>query len=320
MTTTAGRLCSLLALLPLAGCASRQRTPPAEPDVLLPPGDGQVQVSTPDAARAKLRAISGKRVQLWVVVHVRAPKHLRPDGSIDEEALVAGAVSDVDAVVEGGGDLMMLINSSCPMPLYERVLSAVRTRHPHFPLGISALSYGPENLTEGARLAEKFGAQVTWTEVAPGTQFEFEEEDGRYVRAAPTRRALAREVMQRASGRMLVSGVHMKYTRPLDHPDFSEAMRAALGAMDGINVTGPKTAQLADLGRIRLARELSGGFPMGLASGVSAENVAEVMPFVDYLIVGTSLKDPADARRTSRERVRALRERMDSLGGGLRGP
>lgn len=302
-------LAPLTATLALA-CASAP--PPAPPEAL--PARPLI---TPEVARAKLRAVSKNKVQLWVVVHVRANKTLDAQGQVDRAQLLADALSSADAVVNGGGDMIILINSRTDMPLYEEVIAAVRQRHPTFPLGISALSYGPTNLTEGFRLAAKFDAQMVWCETVPDEQIEFEEDDGSYTRADVTPLALALDTQARLKPSALhTAGVHMKYTRPLDGKTFEEAMQAALGKVDGINVTGPKTGELADVARIQTARRIAGAFPVGLASGVSVENVGDVIGLIDYAIVGTSLKFPDNPLRTSEARVRELRHKMDTLGGG----
>ncbi len=267
------------------------------------------------AARAKLARLSSHKVQLWVVLHVRAHKTLKPDGAVDEARLIAGALADADAAVKGGADMIILINSRCEMPLYERVLRAVRERYPKVPLGISALAYGPSNLAEGFRLARQFDAQMVWCEVVPGERVEYEDDDGTYKPAEVTSRELAFKTQaEQKPDALHTAGVHMKYTRPLDGRSFEEAMRAALGSVDGINITGPKTGELADLERIRTARRIAGEYPVGLASGVSTENVESVLPYVDYLIVGTSLKKADDPLRTDEARVRALREKISALG------
>lgn len=294
-------------LLLLSGC----RTTPE----LLPEPHGLAA----EVARTKFEKLSQNRVQLWVVLHVRAHKTLKPDGTVDEAALLAGTLADAEAAVRGGADMLVLINARCAMPLYERVIAAVRARHPTVPLGISALSYSPANLSEGLRLVKKHAAQMVWCEVVPGEEYEYEADDGRYLRAKATPRAWAlQQQALLAPDALHTAGVHMKYTRPIDGQSFEAAMKSALGSVDGINITGPKTAQLADVERIRKARELAGEYPLGLASGVSIENIAEVMPFIDYAIVGTSLKKSDDPLRIDETKVRALREKMTSLGGGRR--
>ncbi len=308
---------SSIALLTLAAACASGGQPAAD----TPKADA-AKAETPkliavDEARAKLRSISSRKVQLWVVIHVRAHKTLKADGTVDEDKLIADALANAAAVVDGGADAIVIINSRCEMPLYERVIAAVREKYPDFPLAISALDYGPKNLTEGFRLAKKFGAKVVWCEVVPEETYEYESDDGKYVAGEMTPLAMALDtqaaVMPEA---MHVAGVHMKYTKPTDGLTFPEAMKRAHGSVDGMNITGPKTGVRAEVDRIRIAHENAGGYPIGLASGVSVENIAPVIQYIDYAIVGTSLKEPDNALRTSKDRVTALRALMTELSEG----
>ena len=301
---------SLFPIILVMSCA----TVPSKPTV--PP---QAPI-TQRQARTKLSSISTNKVQLWVVTHVRAHRHLDANGKVEENSLIAGTLKDADAVVQGGGDAIVLINSKAKLDVYERVIAAVRERYPNFPLAISALDYGPKNLTEGFRLAKKFKAQVVWCEVAPDEPFEYESDDGKYVKGETTERNFAlkhqKDVLPTA---MHVAGVHMKYTKPLNELTFPQAIKAALGSVDGINVTGPKTGVVADIERIKQAHQAASGYPLGLASGVSVDNIEPVLPFIDYVIVGTSLKEDDNDLRTSREKVWALRSMISELGYGTDG-
>ena len=111
----------------------------------------------------------------------------------------------------------------------------------------------------------------------------------------------------------------MKYTKPLNKLTFPQAIGSALGSVDGINVTGPKTGIVADVERIKQAHDAAKGYPLGLASGVSVENIEPVLPYIDYVIVGTSLKEDDNDLRTSREKVWALRSLINELGYGTDG-
>lgn len=303
------RTATALSLIVGTACASGTKaTEPAGP----PP-----KLITVDEARSKLKKISDHAVQLWVVVHIRAHKTLLPDGSVDEARLIADALANADAVVHGGADAIVLINSRCEMPLYERVITAVRQRYPDFPLAISALDYGPKNLTEGFRLAKKFDADVVWCEVVPDETYDYEDDDGSYKTGEVTPLRLALDTQRAVHARaMHVAGVHMKYTKPTDGLTFTEAMARAHGSVDGINVTGPKTGVRADVARIEAAHAAAGGYPVGLASGVSFENIDPVIGFIDYAIVGTSLKVPGDPLHTSMDRVFRLRHKMTELSKG----
>ena len=156
-----------------------------------------------------------------------------------------------------------------------------------------------------------------WSET---NAFEYEDDDGSYVKGTTTERNFALKTQNDVGpNAMHVAGVHMKYTRPLNDLSFPDAVKTALGSVDGINVTGPKTGVLADVKRIEIAHTSAGGYPLGLASGVSVENIAPVIPFIDYAIVGTSLKEDDDKLRTSREKVWQLRSLINELGGGTDG-
>jgi len=292
----------------VTGCAT---TTPAPTTKTMP------ALITPTEARAKLAKISENKVQLWVVVHVRGHKTLKEDGTVDEQKLIDTAVANADAVVTGGGDMIILINSRTEMPLYERVITAVRQKYPKYPLGISALNYGPINLTEGFRLAKQFDAQMVWCENVPDEKIEYEDDDGSYKPADVIPLKLALETQQSLKPDAIhTAGVHMKYTRPLDGKTFEQAMEAALGKVDGINITGPKTAVLADIELVKTARRIAKDYVLGLASGVSTENIGSVVDFIDYAIVGTSLKYENDPLRTDPEKVKALRAKMTELGDG----
>lgn len=66
-------------------------------------GIGELAPTPASQSRAMLEKLSPNRLQLWVVVQIRAHKHILPDGSIDEQRLIAGALEDSAAVVDGGG-------------------------------------------------------------------------------------------------------------------------------------------------------------------------------------------------------------------------
>ncbi len=284
-----------------------------------PPTDAGPPLITPEVARAKLEAISPNRIQLWVVNHIRANAFTSPAGVVDEAALIADALANSQAIVDGGGDMIILINAPAPLDVFERVITAVRDRYPTFPLGISALDYGPLNLTEGFRLAARFDAQMVWCEVAPGEAIEYEVSGGRYVPADVTPVELALETQaQLKPTAMHTAGVHMKYTRNTDGHTFEESMRLTLGTMDGFNITGPATGVLADVERVRIARELAGTFPVGLASGVTNQNLPSIAQYIDYAIVGTALKADRNPLLIDEAKVRSMRMVMNGLGGGPR--
>ena len=53
-----------------------------------------------------------------------------------------------------------------------------------------------------------------------------------------------------------------------------------------------------------------GDYPLGVASGVSAENVKTLLPYIDYALVNSSIADKN--HRVIGEKVKALRAAMDA--------
>lgn len=104
-------------------------------------------------------------------------------------------------------------------------------------------------------------------------------------------------------------GVAFKYqTRPVD---LGATTRAATRFMDVITTSGAGTGQAADLHKIRTMHEAAGGHPLGIASGVTPDNIDAYLPYIDAFLVATGISkaftelDPTLAERLC-ERVRAF--------------
>gem|GEM_PF-3273879 len=275
---------------------------------------------TPKQAHTKLAHISTNKVQLWVVNHVKAHRHLDTNGMVNDTALVNETLKNIDAVVQGGGDALVLMNAKTKIDVYERVIAAVRERYPAFPLAISAPKYGPKNLTEAFRLAKKFNAQIVWCKVAPDEAFKYKSETGEYVKGETIERHFALKTQKDTlPAAMHVAGVQMEHTKPLTRLTLPEAIHAVLGSVDGINIAGPKTGIAAEVERVKKAHRAANGYPLGLVSNVSVDNIEPVLPYIDYVIVENSIKEEDNDLRISREKVWELRSLIDELGYGTDG-
>ena len=79
---------------------------------------------------------------------------------------------------------------------------------------------------------------------------------------------------------------------------------------DGLIITGSRTGQEPDLDHVKRAR--SAGLPVLIGSGVTATNIASYAGVADAVIVGSALKYEGDWRkRVDKDRVSALREALD---------
>ncbi len=124
----------------------------------------------------------------------------------------------------------------------------------------------------------------------------------------------------------ILADVSVKHGRPLRDQPLEDEVADLIerGLADGLLMTGPRTGRPPDLADLRRARATSNGRPVLAASGVTPENVRDILPLSDGVIVGTSLKEtgraaaPVDRQRVRRllEAVREARKRI-ALGASL---
>jgi membrane complex biogenesis BtpA family protein len=89
------------------------------------------------------------------------------------------------------------------------------------------------------------------------------------------------------------SDVHVKHGMSLAHPSIEgEAEDAVLrGLADALIVSGRATGEPASLDEVRRVKALDLGVPVYVGSGVTEENLAEVLASCDGAVVGTALKE-----------------------------
>ena len=104
----------------------------------------------------------------------------------------------------------------------------------------------------------------------------------------------------------------MKYSTLIDpNKTIEKSARQALGWVDGIIITGLKTGVAIDPERAKRARSVIGDYPLGVASGVSAENISSIAKEIDFILVNTSISDKN--HRIIGEKVKKLREAFDQF-------
>jgi hypothetical protein len=232
--------------------------------------------------REKLSAISPRARQLWVVAYVN-----QQGGSPLREQ----AVRDIDASIEGGADAVVLINEWSSLSELEDTLAFVRPKYPSFALGVNYLGdeSEPYGFRDSFRLARDYDLKIVWTDFSGVDLIEEKSEISLH------------EIEKfRSSGAFYCSGVHMKYSTLKDaaKPIELSALQA-MGWVDGVVVTGPKTGIACNPEIARRARAILGDYPLGVASGVSAENVHELSSFCDFYLVASSLQDQNKRIRTA---------------------
>jgi membrane complex biogenesis BtpA family protein len=107
----------------------------------------------------------------------------------------------------------------------------------------------------------------------------------------------------------IFADVMVKHAHPLGPQDMPMAARELVhrGLADVLIVTGPATGAQPLLAELKSVKEAVGNTPVLAGSGVTPENVAEVLAIADGAIVGTSLKrDGYTENEVEAERVKAL--------------
>jgi hypothetical protein len=240
--------------------------------------------------RAKLRTISSRAKQMWPVIYID-PTNI--NGTLER---------DVDASFEGGADAVIL-EIGKNVETLRKACEHARRKYPTAKIGVNYLgdADGGDDLygyKAGFKLAKDYNLDIVWVDFC-GVDLikELPEISLHEIEAA------------RAPNAFYVSGVHMKYGTLLDpNKTLEQSALQAMGWVEGIIITGPRTGIPTDPDRARRARQVVGTYPLGLASGVSAENFPSVAAHVDYCLVNTSIAD--ENHRIIKAKVRELRAVM----------
>lgn len=238
------------------------------------------------SSREKLKKITTKQKSLWIVVDLA-----------DE---IKETIKDADAALNNGADGVIFEGRDYAKS--DKALGELRKHYPKAILGMNLL--GPdENLhtySETFALVKKHNLQIAWTDFS-GVDLIKEAKE----------LSLHDVQAKKPANAFYISGIHMKYSTLLDSQKPIElSALQAMGWVDGIVITGPRTGVATDPDRARRVRKTIGDYPMGAASGVSSENVKSIIENVDFVIVNTSVSD--GKRRIVGEKVRALRKAMDN--------
>lgn len=225
------------------------------------------------------------RKQMWVVGYVNAT--LEDYYKDCEEAFNNGA----DAIVWETDDYKKL----------DEALSAIKAKYPDKIFGVNLLGPDEKLMTykETFELATKHKLQIAWTD--------FSAVD--LINEAPETSLHAIDALKPADV-FYVSGIHMKYSTLKDpKKSIERSAIQAMGWVDGIVITGPKTGVATDPTKAKEARSVIVNHPLGAASGTNSENVKSLLPYIDFVLVNSSIADKN--HRIIGAKVKELRLAMD---------
>ncbi len=191
--------------------------------------------------------------------------HVESEGQAMENAFIA---------FEAGADGIFLINHDYDCGHLLKVFQAVRDKFPGWWVGLNCLDLYPDEVFD------VIGNDVNGVWVDNAFVDETKEVQG-YPEYVKQKRLRARWLG------LYFGGVAFKYQREVE--DLEKAVEIAKNYVDVITTSGPGTGLAADVGKIKRMRKAAGNFPLAVASGITPENVADYLPYVDAFLVATGI-------------------------------
>ena len=192
----------------------------------------------------------------------------------------AQAVEQSHIAVDVGADGIFLIDHSGDLARLGEAAHAVRDALPESWIGLNFLGF---TLPDAVREAARLGVDAVWSD-SSGLDERKEVSDqpaGALLRKAVSDSGFAGEVF---------GGVAFKYQRPVPDEDLTSAARVGSAWLDVVTTSGPGTGSAAPLSKLAALRSgMSDGKRLAVASGVTPDTVADVLTYVDDVLVASSV-------------------------------
>ena len=237
------------------------------------------------------------------------PGSPRWDGSMAR--VVAAAIADARALVDGGIDALLVENfgdapitpgrvEPATVAAVSVIAAEVRRELPRTPLGVNVLK---NDARAALAVAAAVGAEFIRVNVHAGAVLA----DQGIVHSDAygtlrDRRLLGVDVA-------IFADVGGKHAVPLGPVDLDQMARDLVhrGLADALVVSGAATGHATSLGDVKRVRGAVADVPILIGSGVTADSVGELLSVADGVIVGTSVKENGDVRLpVERARVEKL--------------
>lgn len=107
-----------------------------------------------------------------------------------------------------------------------------------------------------------------------------------------------------------LGGIAFKYSRTYTDKPVSAALETSILAayVDVVTTSGPGTGMPPSLDKIKSMKRAAGDKPLAVASGVSSENIEKFKPYIDQLLVASSIETRPLSGEFDKEKIKTLVE------------
>lgn len=210
------------------------------------------------------------------VIHIETPDQVITDAAVVDQFDAIDTIFLIDHATDDGRLLEALNRAAERFPDRRFGVNFIK-RPAHVALALLARTFG-KDLPNSAIWADTAGIEA--------------------VRGQEYAELLTRARSDYEWDGTVFSGIAFKHQTPVERSQWPEIARQGARLLGLPTTSGAGTGQAASLERVRTFAQHLDGTPLGLASGVTAENIAQFRPYVSHVLVATGINtngrvDPA---------------------------
>ena len=199
------------------------------------------------------------------------------------------AVRNIRLAIDGGCPGVFLINHDFPYDQFLPIIEHTRRSFPDYWIGVNFLAVTGKHAFPVLAKLGSHGIRVDayWADDARIDE-----------RTSATQQNEALEIDKTRNecgwNGIYFGGTAFKKQREVAIENYAQSAAIATNYMDVVTTSGIATGHSADLTKIETFRRACGDVPLALASGITPENVADYIPYVDAVLVATGINKPDD--------------------------
>ena len=208
---------------------------------------------------------------------------------------------NITLAMEAGCPGVFLINHDFAVEQFLPIIKHARQRFPDYWIGVNFLAVtGKKAFPVLAELAaDQIRVDAYWAD------------DARIDEKKPADNQTEADEINRVKlscgwNGLYFGGTAFKKQREVDPSDYGKSASVATAFMDVVTTSGIATGHSADLTKMEVFRTACGDTPIALASGITPENIADYLPFIDATLVATGVNVKDDFYNIDPARLSSL--------------